>query len=275
MEFLTIVLSGLIGILAPAGTIIDHTVEKSLRQQLVGAEHLQVRIDNTPSYPVLQGRVSRVRVAGRGLFPLQDVRIAVAELDTDAIALDARRLRRGTLRLVEPFRCGLRLELTEADMNRALQSPAATEWLRRVGGSVARDRDSRRRVQRYEFLNPQVSLLANQRLRFQVALREPGDAAQLAIVIESGLEIEAGRRLRLVQPVVLLNGEPVPDELLQSTLEGIPEQSDLNQLEPDGITARVLHYRIEEGRLSLAMFVQVLPAVALPSEVPSQAPSSR
>ncbi len=260
MEFLTIFLSSLLIIIAPAGGVIDRVAEQKLRQQFVAAEQLQVRIDNAPSYQVLQGKANRIRIAGRGLFPLKDIRIAVLELETDAVALNPQRARRGIVQLDAPLRFGARLTLNEADLNRALQSPIATDWLRSLGTSVVEDQDTRRRIQRYEFRDPRITILDQQRLRFQVALREPGDPAQLDIVVESGVAIVQGRQVQLVRPWVTLNGEAVPEELLRGMIEGITEHSDLRHLEAAGITARVLQYQIDNHQLALAAFVQVLPA---------------
>lgn len=71
MEFLTILLSALLGIVSPAGFVLDRVAETAIRNQLDSAEELSVRIDNTPSYRALQGRVDRVRIAGRVGFRWQ------------------------------------------------------------------------------------------------------------------------------------------------------------------------------------------------------------
>jgi LmeA-like phospholipid-binding len=277
MEFLTILLSSLLGILAPAGGVIDRLAEKNLRQQFVAVEQLQVRIDNAPSYQILQGKVNRVRIAGRGLFPLQDVRIAALDLETDAVAVQVKRARRGKVKLQAPLRFGLRLVLDQADLNRALQSPKAKTLLRNLGGSVVSDQDTRRRIQRYEFREPQLTFLDNQRVRFQVGLREPGDPAELAIAVETGVNIVLGRQMQLVQPRVTLNGEPVPEELLRGMIEGVLERSDLKQLETEGITVRILDYQVNPRQLTLVAFVQVLPpgsATAPASAIPRSRESS-
>lgn len=265
MEFLTIFLSSLIGILAPVGVAVDRVAEKNLRQQFVAVEQLQVRIDNAPSYQLVQGKVNRVRIAGRGLFPLADVRIAALDLETDAIAVQVKPARRGKVKLAAPLRFAARLVLDQADLNRALQSPKAKTVLQQLGGSVVSDQDTRRRIQRYEFQAPRITFLDRQRLRFQVGVREPGDPAQLDIAVETGIAISQGRQVQLVQPHVTLNGEPVPQELLQGMIEGIADRSDLKQLEASGITARILQYQVDRQQLTLVAFVQMLPAAGSPS----------
>lgn len=260
MEFLTILLSSLIGILSPAGIVVDRVVEKNVRQQFVAVEQLQVRLDNAPSYQLVQGKVNRVRIAGRGLFPLADIRIAALDLETDAIAIQVKPARRGKVKLAAPLRLAARLVLDQADLNRALQSPKAKTVLQNLGGSVVSDQDTRRRIQKYEFQDPRITFLDRERLRFQVAVKEPGDPAQLDIAIETGIAIIQGRQVQLVQPHVTLNGEPVPQELLQGMIDGVLDRSDLKQLEASGITARILQYRVDRQQLTLVAFVQMLPA---------------
>lgn len=95
MELLTIVLSGLLGLIAPVGLVIDRTAENVIRSQFASVKQLQVRVDNAPSYQLLQGKVQRVRFAGRSLqLKQQNLQIAALELETDAIELDPRTLRK-------------------------------------------------------------------------------------------------------------------------------------------------------------------------------------
>lgn len=65
MEFFTILLSGLLGLVSPAGLVIDRTAESFIRSRFE-VEQLQVRVDNAPSHQLLQGKVERVLIAGRG-----------------------------------------------------------------------------------------------------------------------------------------------------------------------------------------------------------------
>ena len=85
MEWLAIILSGILAAISPAGVILDRLAADALRSQVAGVEELAVRIDNTPSYQVLQGKIQRVRLASRGLEPIPQLRLAVLELDTDPL----------------------------------------------------------------------------------------------------------------------------------------------------------------------------------------------
>lgn len=255
MEFLTILLSALLGIVSPVGFVVDRVAENAIRNQLADVEDLAVRIDNTPSYQLAQGRVDRVRIAGRGLYPTEDLRIAVLEIETDAIVLDAGRLRAGTPQLEAPLQAAVRLVLTEADINQTLQSEAVAQQLQGInlgalGGINAEP---------YDLVRPEINFLGNDRVQFQVTLQGQQSGEQNLITIESGLEIIAGRQLRLVDPSADINGSPLPTQLIDFFLLGINQQLDLGNLEASGITARVLKLEIVADELSLASFVQVTP----------------
>jgi hypothetical protein len=259
LEFLTIFLSSLITLVSPAGFVVDRVAQNTIRKQFKAVEQLEVRIDNAPSYQLVQGKVDRVRIAGRGLFPADGIRLEALELETDPIQLDARRLRSGKPRLEKPLRAGVRLVLTQADLNQALRSPTVLKRLTALGSGALGQSNSRQRNQRYSLLNPRLILLANQRLQLQAELQEANDPATLKIVAESGVEIIAGRQLQLINPTVLINNEAVPEQVIRSIAKGISEQSDLQQLEKSGITARILQLNVTERQINVAAFVQVKP----------------
>lgn len=254
MEFFTILLSSLLAAVSPVGLVIDTVVENAFRSRLNKVEQLQVRVDNAPSYQIVQGKVERVRIAGRGLWLTPDIRIGILELETDPISLDLQRLRGGEgsprEAIREPVQAGMRLVLSEEDMNKALQSPAVIARLqgianRLLGGSA----------DRYELRNPQVDFLGDNRLRFQLELREK-DAEPLAIGLESGLSITAGHTLQLIDPAVSVNGRVLSPRLVAGFTAGFSNRLDLRKLEDAGITARLLQLNVNPGDLEVAAFVR-------------------
>lgn len=259
MEILTILLSGLLALVSPAGLVIDRVIANNLRSRFDKVEQLQVRVDNAPSYQIVQGKVERVRIAGRGLWLTPDVRLDTLELETDPINLDLQRLRGGGQQaardsLRQPVQAGVHVALTESDLNKALESPAVKNRLRLIfsrflGGSP----------ERYEIVNPKVAFLENQRLRFQVELREKG-AEPLALVLESGLGVVAGRSVQLIEPSVLVNGKPLSPTLAGGLTRGLGNRLDLRKLEEAGITARLLQLNVQPGALDVAAFVRVDPS---------------
>ncbi len=256
MEFLTIFLSSLLTLVSPAGLVIDKVIAHNLRSRLNKVEQLQVRVDNAPSYQVVQGQVERVRIAGRGLWLNPDIRISALEIETDPLNVDLQRLRQGgqgspKKALRQPVQAGVRLVLTQADVNKALQSPAVMARLQRIGRSFSAGSS-----EPYELLNPRVEFLGNNRIRFQADLARK-DAETLNLTVESGLNFTAGRSLQLVEPVVNINGRSLSPLLVAGFTEGISRRFDLRSLEETGITARVLQLKVDTRELEAAAFVRV------------------
>lgn len=260
MELITILLSGLLGLVSPAGLVIDRIAENAIRSQFKKVEQLQVRVDNAPSYQLLQGKVERVRIAGRGLqLKRQDIRIAALELETDPIDFELRNLGQRQPKLERPFQAGVHLVLTEQDINQALKSPRLIARLRNLGISELRNPASVL-VQRYELVNPRVEFLENNRLRFQVELTQ-GNVKPLAIMVESGLGVLAGRQIQLVAPFsVSVNGVVVPNQLVNAIATNLNKQLDLRNLELYGLRARLIKLKVSQDELEIAAFLRVEPS---------------
>lgn len=251
MEFLTIFLSALLAIVSPVGLITDSLVENALRSRLDKVEQLQVRIDNAPNYQLVQGKVERVRFAGRGLWLTPEIRIDALDLETDPINVNVQRLRQSPRdALQQPLQAGVRLVLTESDINQALQSPAVAERLQQVGSRLLGGSP-----ERYQFFNPRVEFLGSNRLRIQVDVQDRNET--LAIIAESGLTLVAGQRLQLINPVVSVNGSPLPPPLVAGLAQGVSDRINLRSLAEAGIIARLLQLDITLGELALAAFVRV------------------
>ena len=141
MEWLLIGLSSLITVLTPVGLVVDQTVADNIRRRVVAVEALAVRVDNTPSWQFIQGRVQRVRIASRGLEPIASLRIERLDLETDPIALKFEQLRTSDLQefrasLAKPLQGAIQVVLRERDINQALADPRLKAqlqaWLKRL-----------------------------------------------------------------------------------------------------------------------------------------------
>jgi len=268
---------------SPAGLIADRAIANSIRAQVDRVEELQVRVDNAPTHRLLQGKAERVRIAGRGIWLQPEVRIAVLELETGPIDIDRKQL----FQIREqPLQGGVRLVLTEADINRALLSPQIAALLRKFSINSLPGMES------YEFVNPRVEFLDNNRLRFQLELQEhsmhsapkvahcvSGRANRtvprtsrhgndrgfkLAILAESGLSVVAGRQIELVAPRLEVNGNPVPPILVNAIAAGVSRRGYLRRLEANQILIRLLKLEVSPELLEIAAFVQKQPPASLP-----------
>lgn len=260
MELLTIVLSGLLGLVAPVGLVVDRSAERAIRSQFAKAEQLQVRVDNAPSHQLLQGRVERLRVAGRSLqLKRQNFQIAVLELETDAIELDPRSFGRKKPSFRQPLQAGVRLVLTQQDINKLLQSPEIIALLRQLKINVDDSSDTDYNSV-YKFANQNVKFLANNRLSFQVELQEEGQKKPILIKIETGLNIIGGKNIQLVNAVVAANGEEVPNQVLNQIVNNVNKRLDLGILEDDGLQVRILKLKMQPEKLEIAAFIRVEPS---------------
>ncbi|MEO1403227.1 MAG: DUF2993 domain-containing protein [Cyanobacteria bacterium J06635_1] len=284
MEFLSVLLSSLLFIGSPVGVVLDQVAEDAIRARLVDVEEISVRVDNASALRLLQGKVDKVRIGARGVYPIDNFRVAIADLETDAIDLDFGNLRRGRVVLDHPLNGAVHVVITPEDLNAFLQSPTFSERLARIPinlGTAAQSRDA----QRYQLTHPEATFLPDSRLqlKFDLADRtsienmegaatdnptaEPGiaDTADpepftLSIVAETGFSIEAGHQLVLLDPQVTVNGNDAPPQLLETFTENLGDRLSLRQLEDEGVTLRILNASLEPEDLDLALWVQIDPS---------------
>ncbi|HEY9808725.1 MAG TPA: DUF2993 domain-containing protein [Halomicronema sp.] len=262
MEILSILLSLILTIISPAGFIADSAAEKAIRNQLESVEQLQVRIDNTPSYQLIQGKVDRIRIAGRGLYLKQDIRIDTLEIETDPLNIDIKKLqqRRQNLDLSalrSPLNAGIRLVLTPEDINRALKSPELTNRLNNLTSSLAEGPEAEQ-IQRYQILNPRIQFLENNRLQFIVEIQEKGYPDQLTLDIQTGLIINQGK-LQLSDLSILANQEPVPPRIARTLTQRINSRLNIQSIQNTQILLRFLKLNLTPEQLEIAAFVQASP----------------
>ena len=257
MELLTIILSALLAIVSPTGLITDRIIENALRSHLYNVETLEVRIDNAPSYQILKGKVQRLLIAGRGLEIVPDVRIDTLELETDALDFDLAQLRQKNWReaLKKPLQAGVRLVLTEADINQVLQAQEFQTLLQQRVNQLA---NFELLGKNYELLNPRCQLLGNNRLGFQLQLhRLNSQSPPLEINLELGVKVIGGRKLELLELSGTVDERKLSPRLLNTFAQGISQALDLQILESSGITARILQLDITGEEIQLATFIHI------------------
>jgi hypothetical protein len=262
MEPLTLILSSLISLISPVNLVADQVAEKAIRAQFKSVEVLKVRIDNAPIHQPIAGKADKVRIAGRGLFPLNELRIEALELETDPININRRQLtqRRGRLTLDEPIGLGVRVLLKREDIVRALKSPAVVQQLQTLFNRSRQSKQNPSDARAIKISNPQVDFLDNQRIRLTADIQQ-GDASQpLKVEAETGIAILEGRRLQFIDPIVRLNGTQIPERFIKSVLDGIAEQYDLNTIATlSRIKSKILSFKLSRTELEVVTFIQ-LPA---------------
>jgi len=263
MEFISFLLSGLLGFVTPAGVVIDTAAEDAIRSQLANAEKLKVRVDNAPTHQLLQGNIKKIRIAGHGLYLKQlDLRIDSLELETDEINFLPSSIQKGKLKLKKPLQAGIRLVFTQADINKLLQSSDILAFLPKlkVDSQDYLDIDE---DNVYKFANPQFKILDNNRSQFQIELRSEKGEKPLLIKVETKININKGRQITINETVVTVNEEQVASQFVEGIVKNLNQRLDLRNLEGDGLLIRILKLNIRASKLEIAAFVQIKPSSTL------------
>ncbi len=266
MEWLAIALTGFLSFLSPVNFIGDQVIANQIRQRVYSVEDLSVRVDNAPNYQLVQGKIERLRIASKGLEVVQHLRLEKLQLETDPIDLDFKALSaenrnlpglRKALR--QPLQGATEIVITEADINQALADPNFKARLQtQINQRIPAD------IPRFQLLNANVDFLDDDRLALVLDLGQQLEPAQelekLTISIETGINIQNGDRLILVNPVAELNGRKVNTNVLNSIISSFSDKLSLKRLESQGIIARVLRYDITPDEFSFSAFGSIQPS---------------
>lgn len=265
MEWFAIALTGFLSFLAPMNFIGDQVIANQIRQRVHSVEDLSVRVDNAPNYQLIQGKIQRVRLASKGLEIVPNLRLEKLQLETDPIDVDFKALSgenrnlpglRQALR--QPFQGATEIVITEADLNQALADPKFKIRLQnQIDQRVPKD------LPRFQLLSAKVDFLDGDRLGIILDLGqqlEPdAELEKLAIVIETGIEIQNGDRLILLDPTAELNGRKINANVLGGIISSFSDNLSLKRLESRGIIARILRYDITPEEFSFSAFGSIQP----------------
>ncbi len=268
MEILTIVLSSILSLASGGGLILDLLVSKNLRSQVLGVEQQAIRLDNVPSYQIVGGKLQKIRVSTTGIKLKPNLRIETLELETDPINLDRQKLNLDNFEqfkaaLKQPLQGAARIVLTEADLNRALQSPEIRAQIEQTLNRLIARKAGSSNIS-YHLFDPRVELSPDNRLGIEFKLRRSQDRpdldstnSELGISLALKLDIVNGKQLRLIDPQGTVNQRPMSSRLLKGFANGISDRFDLSDLEADGILARLLQLKIDEDKIELAGFARM------------------
>lgn len=259
MELFAGLLTTVLGIAGAPGIAIDRVATDFLRSQIVRADVLEVRVDNAPNYQILLGNVDRIRVAGRGVYILEFLRIDQVDLETDPISIDPNSVQSGKIVLRRPLQAAVRLVMRSEDINTALRSPKVQSSFKSLSIDIT---GTNKNPEILDLLNPEVTFLAGDRIRLAATLQAQPTAAKpkptaLNVSINAELKTIGGTRLQIINPKIELEGTPVPEKIANAFARGLNSILDLRQLESKGITARVLKLEVTEGKMQVIGFAKM------------------
>lgn len=271
METLTLIFAGILSIFTPIGIISDRIAANQIRSQTESIDKLAVRIDNVPSYQIAQGKIDRLRIASRGVQLTPEVRLEVLEVETDSLEVNLQRLRnseenclRACLR--QPLQAGVRLVVTEADLNEAFQSPDIKIKIQQLFNSFVTNIPVAP-PQGYEILDIKLDLLGDNRLVSQIQLQPIGTNLEtdseaptpLLLEMEVGLEVVEGKKLNFREANVTFDDIVIPRQFSSGILDRVSRRLDLENLQEDGILLRILQLGLEEDYVEIATFIRAEP----------------
>lgn len=259
MELLAGLLTSVLGLAGAPGIAIDRIAADFLRGQIVKAETLEVRVDNAPNYQILLGNVDRIRVAGRGVYILEFLRIDQIDLETDPISIDPNSLQSGKIVLRRPLQAAARVVLRSEDVNTALRSPTIQSSFKSLSIDIT---GTNKNPEILDLVNPEVTFLERDRIRLSATLQSQPTATKptptkLKVSVNAELKTIGGTKLQIINPKIELEGTPVPDKIANAFAQGLNKVLDLRQLESRGIFARVLKLELTEGKMQVIGFAKM------------------
>ncbi len=267
MEWFLIALTSLLATITPVGLVVDNVIDHNIRDRVKSVEELSVRVDNVPSYQLIEGKVNRVRIASRGLEIIDDVRIEILDIETDAINLKLNDLKTGNLEQIRsslrsPLQAAFNLIITEKDLNQALADPKIKARLQTLLSQFLPTD-----IPSLQLISSKIIFKEANRVQIQVQLLQKSDDSEppdeLNLVIESGIKIIQGRSLELIDASASLNGRKISQRILQSVIGSFSDRLNLKQFEKQGIIARLLKFQIEDHKINISAFVRLNPLVDL------------
>jgi hypothetical protein len=259
MELFAGLLTTVLGLAGSPGIAIDKIATDFLRGQIVRADVLEVRVDNAPNYQVLLGNVDRVRVAGRGVYILEFLRIDQIDLETDPISIDPNVLQSGKVVLRRPLQAAVRVVMRSEDVNTALRSPNVQTSFKNLSIDIT---GTNKNPEILDLIDPEITFLEGDRLRLSASLQSKPTPAKpnpskLDVSINAELKTIGGTKLQIINPKIELSGTPVPERIAKAFTEGLNKVLDLRQLESKGITARVIRLELTEGKMQVIGFAKM------------------
>jgi len=122
---------------------------------------------------------------------------------------------------------------------------------------------SDRERNRYGLRNPQVTFLPGNRVRIAIDLEDRVQQERVEALVETGVQLVDGHQLVLLEPTIVIDEQPVPDQLIEAFTEGTDSALTLKQFEDLAVVARVLQFELQPDALDLVVYLRVDPSSPL------------
>ena len=229
---------------------LNKIAELALSSQLEDSDSLEVKIDTAPE-KLANGELESLLIEGKGLVIETDLRLQVLEIGMKAIAVEPLKALTGSIELTQPTEGTAYLVLTQADLNRALNSPDLRAKINVLDTYLSTE---------------QVKLTVPQK---KCQLREDGTVAVEALVelqpsgetkevaFTTTPKIAPGGKSVVLENIQYEPGKEVSEDLTQAFLDKAGKMLDLRNFEKQGLALRIRHLTVEAGQITLSAVADI------------------
>lgn len=234
---------------------LNKAAEIGLTSQLDETEGLDVDIQTDP-FKLVQGQVDAVTIAGEGMVMQKDLRMEELEMQMSSISINPISAAFGKIELTKPTEAGVRVVLTEVDINRAFNSEYVRTQLQNkqvhVNGELITIE-----AKQVGFHLPGEAKVA---LNANVLLPQTGEIKQVAFTATPC--ISANGQSVSLEDVQYGEGEELSPELTKALVDETTELLNLSNFDLEGMSLRIKSLEVEGGQL-------VVQAEAYVEQIPS------
>jgi hypothetical protein len=222
---------------------LDKVAEIAITSQLDQVEQIDVDIQTDP-VKLVQGKLDSVAISGEGMTMKQDLRVEAVGISTGAVAVNPLKAVMGEIELTESTDAQVQVLLTEADLNRALNS----DYLRQKMESLNVDVEGE--MFAINIQQAKLQLPGDGKMAIDAYLTSPKfeEVKQFSAVTKPSLK-DNGQRIEL--EIVSAEAPGLSLEVVTALLGKIVELLDLRNFDLNGAALELKDFHVQPGKILL------------------------
>jgi hypothetical protein len=223
---------------------LSQAAEMGISSQLDAVENIDVDV-RTDLLKMVRGQANSVSVAGQGMVMQKEIRVQEIELHTNDVVINPLSAIFGQIQLEHPVDADVRVVMTEADINRALNS----EYVRNKMQSLKLNVEGETvmmEMQQMELLLPGGGQMV---FNGRTLLHELGDTRPVSFTASfQPRTLSQPLRMRAFQ---CTEGEGLSIEFLVAFMKKLEELTDLPFHEVEGMALRIKDMDVQQGSMTV------------------------
>ncbi|AGY56558.1 DUF2993 domain-containing protein [Gloeobacter kilaueensis] len=223
---------------------LNKAAEMGLTSQLRDVEKMDVAIKTNP-LKLIQGEVEAVSVEGEGLLMQKDLRVEKLEVQAGRISINPLAAALGKIELEQPTEATARVLLTEADLNRSLNS----EYIRGMLQNLQIEAEGR--ALSVDVQQVEAKLPGEERLwmRSRLSIHQTGETQEVTFTARL---VRSGNRIAL-EDIQYPEGGDLSPELTAGLQVKANELGNISNFELDGMSLRLQTLEVRRGEIDLTV----------------------